>query len=437
MEFRSRFEEQVDVLLSARIERFAVALIDIDHFKRISDCYGSATGEAFLLKAAERIARLIRPSDTLAPLGGDKFLLAFAPLESDDDLADAINAISQGLREPFIIDGHEIFTSASIGVCCYPAHGRDAPTLRRNADLAMSRVKRDGRDGAALYDPGFTEADSTRALAEQRLRQAIHDRRFCCAFQPKVDIVTEDVVGVETLVRMIGEDGEVTGPGAFVELAIELGLIDDLTLLVVHRIVELIDLINEAFGPKTTISFNVAAKQSSDVAFMQAVVDILRETSFANRLIVEVTEEAFLAKNLFQTRVLPMLREIGVRVSIDDFGTGYSSLSTLADITADELKIDRSFITNIHQRPRNQIVLKAIESLGTALNMSVIAEGVETFEELLYLKTATHIRYVQGYYYSKPLMLEDFTPLRRRDEARKPGDVRGASGRQRDGRQLR
>ena len=154
-------------------------------------------------------------------------------------------------------------------------------------------------------------------------------------------------------------------------------------------------------------------------------------------MIVEVTEEAFLAKSVFQTRVLPMPREIGVRVSIDDFGTGYSSLSMLADITADELKIDRSFITDIHERPRSQLVLRAIESLGHALNMSVIAEGVENFEELHYLKTATGIRYVQGYYFSKPLLLDDFSPLRRKEDARKAAESRGASGRRRDDRRSR
>jgi EAL domain-containing protein (putative c-di-GMP-specific phosphodiesterase class I) len=162
---------------------------------------------------------------------------------------------------------------------------------------------------------------------------------------------------------------------------------------------------------------------------MHAIAESLDETNCASRFIVEVTEDAFVAKNKFQTQVVPMLREIGVRVSIDDFGTGYSSLSALADITADELKVDRSFITNIHQRPRSQIVLRAIESLGGALGMSVIAEGVERIEELDYLKTATAIRYVQGYYFARPMMLEDFPlPRRAAGEHRAPGG-REAPGR--------
>ena len=428
MENHRQFEEQVDKLLATGIARFAVALIDIDNFNRINDCYGNSRADAFLAQAAARVARRIGSSDVLARIGGDQFLLAITQFESRDDLADAINAISQALRDPFIINGLEIFSSASIGVSLFPEHGRNSRTLRENAELAMREVKNAGKDGAAIFEAAIGQSASARAQAEQRLRQAIHDHRFRCAFQPKVDIATEQVVGVETLVRMIGDDGETHGPGSFIDLAIELGLIDDLTLLIVHEIINSIDLINEAFGATTTISFNVAAKQASDVDFMKRVVAMLRESGFAHRLIVEVTEEAFLAKNLFQTEVLPLLREIGARVSIDDFGTGYSSLSTLADITADEIKIDRSFITDIHRRPRSQIVLKAIESLGAALNMSMVAEGVETPEELLYLKAATRIRTIQGYYFAKPMLLDRLTPLKRGAEAR-DGDARRYDGR--------
>jgi predicted signal transduction protein with EAL and GGDEF domain len=317
------------------------------------------------------------------------------------------------LKEPFIVDGLEIFSSASIGVSSHPEHGLNYETLRRNADRAMHQVKRDTKGAAALFHHDFQESETARVLAEQRLRLAIQDRRFRCAFQPKVDINSEEVIGVEALVRMLDEDGELHGPGSFVDLATELGLIDDLTHLVVCQIANSIDLINEAFGLRTTISFNISAKQASDVDFMHSIAESLKETNCSDRFVVEVTEDAFVAKNRFQTQVLPMLREIGVRVSIDDFGTGYSSLSALADITADEIKVDRSFITKIHERPRSQIVLRAIESLGDALGMTVIAEGVERIEELLYLKSATRIRFVQGYYYARPLLLEDFSLTKR------------------------
>ena len=171
-----------------------------------------------------------------------------------------------------------------------------------------------------------------------------------------------------------------------------------------------IDLIDATFGPEVSISVNVAAKQAGNPTFMQSFAAALEATGCPTRFVVEVTEDAFVAKSHFQTEILPMLRQIGVGISIDDFGIGYSSLSALADITADEIKIDRSFITDIHKRPRSQGILRAIESLSDALGMTVIAEGLETFEELAYLQAATRIRYAQGYYFSKPIFLDDMKP---------------------------
>jgi EAL domain-containing protein (putative c-di-GMP-specific phosphodiesterase class I) len=253
---------------------------------------------------------------------------------------------------------------------------------------------------------------------EQRLRLAIRDRRFCCAFQPKVDIRSEEVIGFETLIRWRDDDTEIQPPGAFIGLAIELGLIDPITHFVLGEAVNSIERLDDAFGCGTKIAVNVAAKQAGDVAFMRLFVENLKASGHANRFIIEVTEDAFIAKNQFQTQVLPMLRNVGAKVSIDDFGTGYSSLSMLADITADEIKVDRSFITDIHQRPRSQSVLKAIESISHALGMTVIAEGIETFEELAYLQGATRIRYGQGFYFAKPFFLEDHAKAKRvlRDE---------------------
>jgi cyclic di-GMP phosphodiesterase Gmr len=202
----------------------------------------------------------------------------------------------------------------------------------------------------------------------------------------------------------------IQAPGTFINLAVELGLIDELTHLVLAEIVKSIDLINETFGPDTTISINVAAKQAGNPEFMRPFAQALEATGFPGRFLIEVTEDAFVTKTHFQDEILPIFRKLGVGVSIDDFGIGYSSLSALADITADEIKIDRSFITDIHTRPRSQGILRAIESLSEALGMTVIAEGIETFEELAYLQAATKIRYAQGYYFSRPIFLEELKP---------------------------
>jgi EAL domain-containing protein (putative c-di-GMP-specific phosphodiesterase class I) len=179
---------------------------------------------------------------------------------------------------------------------------------------------------------------------------------------------------------------------------------------VLAEIMRSIDLIDDTFGTGVGISINVAAKQAGNVAFMTSFAQALEKTGCPTRFIVEVTEDAFVAKTRFQAEILPILRRLGVGISIDDFGIGCSSLSALADITADEIKIDRSFIVDIHKRPRSQGILKAIESLSDALGMTVIAEGVETFEELAYLQAATRIRYAQGFYFSEPVFLEGLQP---------------------------
>jgi predicted signal transduction protein with EAL and GGDEF domain len=328
------------------------------------------------------------------------------------------------LKRPFHIEAFEVFTSASIGVSVYPEHGLSYEALRRNADSAMYRAKSGAKGGAAFFDSDMGQTVAARMELEQRLRLAIRDRRFCCAFQPKVDIRSQEVIGFETLIRWRDDGTEIKPPGAFVGLAIELGLIDPITHFVLGEAVNSIDRLDDAFGTGTKIAVNVAAKQAGDVAFMRLFVENLKSSGCAERFIVEVTEDAFIAKNQFQTQVLPMLRNIGVKVSIDDFGTGYSSLSMLADITADEIKVDRSFITDIHQRPRSQSVLKAIESVSHALGMTVIAEGIETAEELAYLQGATRIRYGQGFYFAKPFFLEDHAKARRvlrNDYAFQPG----------------
>ncbi|HTF78738.1 MAG TPA: EAL domain-containing protein [Bradyrhizobium sp.] len=390
--------------------RFALAFLDIDNFKHINDYYGHAIGDALLVEVAKRVGLDLRESDMLSRISGDEFLLLLNPIQSEHEVAEYIHFVLQRLRAPFFIDGSEIFASTSIGVSFYPEHGRNFDELCQNADIAMYCVKNDGKGAVAFFDASMEREALARMKVEQSLRLAILEKRFCCAFQAKVDIRTQDIKGIEALVRLRDDDGIIQAPGTFINLAVELGLIDELTHLVLAEIVKSIDLINESFGADTTISINIAAKQAGNPDFMGAFAQALEATGYPARFMIEVTEDAFVAKTHFQTEILPMFRRLGVGVSIDDFGIGYSSLSALADITADEIKIDRSFITDIHKRPRSQGILRAIESLSEALGMTVVAEGIETFEELAYLQAATKIRYAQGFYFSRPIFLEELKP---------------------------
>ncbi|WPO44360.1 putative bifunctional diguanylate cyclase/phosphodiesterase [Tardiphaga sp. 42S5] len=406
---------------SGETSHFALAFLDIDNFKHINDYYGHSVGDALLVQFAKRLALDLRGTDMLSRISGDEFLLLLNPIQSQQEVAEYLELLVQRLRAPFFIDGSEVFASASIGVSLYPEHGRNYDALHQNADIAMYRVKNETKGAAVFFDSSMESEALTRMATEQSLRLAILDKRFCCAFQPKVDIRSLEIKGIEALVRLRNDDGVIQAPSTFINLAVELGLIDELTHLVLAEIMKSIDLIDETFGATASISINVAAKQAGNPEFMRAFARAIEETGCPMRFMVEVTEDAFVAKTHFQDDILPMFRALGVGISIDDFGVGYSSLSALADITADEIKIDRSFITDIHKRPRSQGILRAIESLSEALGMTVIAEGVETFEELAYLQAATKIRYAQGYYFSKPIFLEELQP-----QARISSDLRSA-----------
>jgi c-di-GMP phosphodiesterase Gmr len=409
---RRVIEHRVNSLLKqgAAGDKFALAFLDIDNFKHINDYYGHGIGDALLVELAKRLLRDLRDSDMLSRISGDEFLLLLSPVKGIDEVAEFIRGLLERLSAPFFIDGSEIFASTSIGISLYPDHGDSYDVLRQNADLAMYRVKNEGKGAALFFDAGMEHEAMARTKIEQSLRLAILEKRFCCAFQAKVDIRTREIMGIEALVRLRDDGGVIQAPGTFINLAVELGLIDELTHLVLAEIVKSIDLINETFGPNTLISINVAAKQAGNVEFMRSFAQALEATGFPQRFMIEVTEDAFVAKSHFQHEILPIFRKLGVGISIDDFGIGYSSLSALADITADEIKIDRSFIVDIHKRPRSQGILRAIESLSEALGMSVVAEGIETFEELAYLQAATRIRYAQGYYFSRPIFLEELKP---------------------------
>lgn len=409
---RRVIEHRANSLLRGETQAsFALAFLDIDNFKYINDYYGHGAGDTLLIEVAKRLGLHLRDSDMLSRISGDEFLLLLNPIQSPQEVEEYIHFTLHRLKAPFFIDGSEIFASTSIGVSLYPEHGRSYEQLCQNADIAMYRVKSDGKGAALFFDASMEREAQARMQIEQSLRLAILEKRFCCAFQAKVDIRTQDIKGIEALVRLRDDEGVIQAPGTFINLAVELGLIDELTHLVLAEIVRSIDLINDTFGPNTSISMNVAAKQAGNPEFMRSLAQALEATGYPQRFMIEVTEDAFVAKSHFQDEILPIFRKLGVGISIDDFGIGYSSLSALADITADEIKIDRSFITDIHKRPRSQGILRAIESLSEALGMTVIAEGIESFEELAYLQAATKIRYAQGYYFSRPVFLEELKPV--------------------------
>ncbi len=338
--FRSAYFDELTGLPSRRViehrannlltrhsgQGFALAFLDIDNFKHINDYYGHAVGDALLIELSKRLGRDLRDSDMLSRISGDEFLLMLSPVESQQEVAEFMESTLERLTAPFFIDNSEIFASTSVGVSLYPDHGQSFDVLRQNADIAMYRVKNNGKGSVVFFDAGMEREALARMKIEQSLRLAILEKRFCCAIQSKVDIRTQAVKGIEALVRLRDDEGVIQAPGSFINLASELGLIDELTHLVLAEIVKSIDLINDTFGAEATISINVAAKQAGNPEFMRSFAQALAETGFPKRFMIEVTEDAFVAKDHFQAEILPMFRKLGVGISIDDFGTGYSSL---------------------------------------------------------------------------------------------------------------
>ena len=386
-------------------QSFAVAILDINKFSQINAFHGNAAGDALLSKIAERLGGELGPDEMLARSGGDEFCLLL-PGGGAKEILDRVERIVARVGDPYYIDGSEVFTSALAGISQWPRDDAAPEGLRQKALAALAEAKRGSGAPARLFQPELDKAELSRARLEMSLRSAIRDRRIGCAFQPKVDFRAGRIDSLEVLMRWRDEDDIWRSPGEFLDLAHKVGLTNDITRLVFEETLASLDAIGEAFRPGLPLGFNISALQAGDPRFMRGFADTLAASGQAHRFVVELTEEAFLPASQFQARVLPMLREIGAKISIDDFGSGYSSLSTLADITADEVKVDRSLITGIDRRPRSQSLLRAIESIGEALGTEVIVEGVETAEELAYLVEFTRIRVAQGYFFSRPVMLD-------------------------------
>lgn len=389
---------------------FAFAVLNLDGFKQINDYYNHTVGDNVLKFVASIVqGTLTRENDSLARISGDEFLLILE-LDSPDEASARLEKVLEEIRRPVFSGAQKIFLSASIGAAIYPVHGHDYSSLNRAADSALNRAKFSQRGSYCFFDPAIDGMDSDRMVLEQRLHSAVRDRTpLRAAYQPKVLIARDGharVIGFEALARWVDDAGVVHSPSVFIELAAELGLLDEITLIMLERIASDLPSLRSVYGDDIGVSFNASAQQIGNPAFVDKMLKTIEDLDIAPSLILEITEDVLIGAQQFQDRVLPKLRYSGVRVAIDDFGTGYSSLSVLTDITADELKIDRAFVASIHDRMRSQSVLKAIDSVGRALEIAMVAEGVETREELDYLISNTHISVIQGFFFGRPAFAE-------------------------------
>ncbi|MBS0589888.1 MAG: EAL domain-containing protein [Proteobacteria bacterium] len=404
---RTHIREQINVRLANKSPGgvLALAYVDIDGFKHINDMHGHAVGDALLMEVARRIQAELRSADLLGRISGDEFIIAFDPVDERADLARFVQRIQSRVQLPMPIENAEVHPSISIGVAFYPEHGLDYETLRRHADLAMYRVKSGMKGGVSFFTHDLGRNASQKLIVERRIKHAIDAREFHCALQRKVNIRNGAIVGFEALARWVDADGVAHEPSTFLSIAAKLDLLDDITEHVVTDLLRHLPALDAKFGSHLRYSVNISAAQAMNIPFMLKLLRRISHAERHGRFTLEITEESFASSGPFLTHILPTLRACDISVSLDDFGAGYSSLAKLSELIVDEIKLDRSLVASIHQRPRSQVILRAVESLGATLNIPIVAEGIETNAENDYFLEHTGIAIGQGFLYHKPQLL--------------------------------
>jgi len=390
--------------------KFAVLFMDLDSFKRINDTLGHDIGDLLLKVVSERLRETIRPSDmvsrsehaNLARLGGDEFTILIPDLECVDDALNVAHRVRDAMRRSFLLDGHEIFVTASIGISLYPEDGEDCTSLLKYADTAMYHAKNCGKNNAKLYSSALTTQIMSHVKLEVGLRKALQNNELYLLYQPQFDVPTARIVGVEALVRWRHPELGVIPPNDFIPLAEETGLIVPIGAWVLHTACHQARAWQRQCHRALRVAVNLSARQFKDEGLAQTVLAVLHDTGLDPRMLeLELTEGTLMDDALATMATLEQLRGIGVYLSIDDFGTGYSSMNYLKRFDVRALKIDKSFISGLPQDSENAAITRAIIAMAHGLKLAVVAEGVETGEQLALLQQYG-CDLAQGYLLGRP-----------------------------------
>jgi diguanylate cyclase (GGDEF)-like protein/PAS domain S-box-containing protein len=384
---------------------FAALFLDLDRFKIINDSLGHMVGDQLLVGIAHRLEACLRPGDTVARLGGDEFTILLEDLASTEDAIDVARRVQEAVTQPFNIGGHEVFTTASIGIALSNTGYERAEDLLRDADTAMYRAKLEGKKRHVVFDKAMHDRAMELLQIETDLRRALTRKEFFLNYQPIVSLETGRILSFEALVRWRHPERGLVGPGDFIPVAEETGLIVPLGLWVLNEACrQMREWQREGFADEAmTVSVNLSSRQFSQADLIEQISSALRESGLrAGNLKLEITESMVMENIDTAIDMLTQLRGLGVGLSIDDFGTGYSSLSYLHRFPIDTLKIDRSFVTQMTDNSENAEIVRTIVTLARSLDMSVVAEGVETADQLRQLGELG-CDYGQGYLFSRPV----------------------------------
>ncbi|MDT4739306.1 GAF domain-containing protein [Bradyrhizobium sp. WYCCWR 12699] len=393
--------------------RFAVLFIDLDRFKVINDSLGHEAGDLLLLEVANRLRGALRASDVVARLGGDEFVVILDQCGEIDDVQHIATEILAALAQPMELAGHECHTTASIGIAMYPANGSDAQTLTKNADMAMYLAKEDGKNGYRFFSKEVKTQSIERLSLESALRRALERGQFSLNYQPKVEMETGQITGVEALLRWNHPELGNVSPAQFIPLAEETGLIVPIGRWVLNEACAQAMAWQRRGLLPLSMAVNLSPRQFADEHLLQDVDEALAASGMSPVLLqLEVTESMMMRNVGRALKVLDAIQSRGIRLAIDDFGTGYSSMSLMKHFPIDTIKIDRSFVRDLPQDSEDQAIAQAIISMGKALGMTVVAEGVENAEQEAFLRTHGCDE-MQGFLISKPVPAREMAELLR------------------------
>nr|WP_256657950.1 EAL domain-containing protein [Pseudomonas sp. 2FG] len=392
-------------------KQLAVMFLGLDRFKRINNALGHPIGDALLKSAAECLVAMVRKSDSVFRHGADKFVLLLADVTHPQQSVGIAEKLLAALRMPQCIAGHDLNITASLGISIYPDDGEDAETLIKKAEAAMQHAKENGRDDFRFFIPDMNLRAREQQSIEEGLRHALERHEFVLHYQPKLNLESGAITGAEALIRWQHPDRGFVSPAQFIPIAEDSGLIVPISQWVLREACRQARAWRDADLPPLSMAVNISPLEFRNKDFLEGICAVLHETRLEPRYLeLEITEGALMQDVESTGSVLRALRDMGVRLSIDDFGTGYSSLSYLRRFPVDVLKIDQSFVRDIGTDAHDAAIVSAIIGMGRSLKLQVIAEGVETQEQLAFLQ-AHRCEEGQGYYFSRPVAADAFATL--------------------------
>ena len=400
---------QAITLANRHQTQVAILFLDLDNFKHINDSLGHATGDKILQSVTKRLKDCVRESDTVSRQGGDEFVILLADNKNSNDAAVSAQKILDELKAIHTVDKNQLHITTSIGISLYPTDGLDAETLLKSADTAMYYAKEKGRNNYQFFIPDMNNRATQRLIIESNLRHALEKQQFTLNYQPKVNLITGQITGVEALLRwQHGEWGEVM-PDTFMPVAENSGLIIPIGRWVLRHACKQAKIWKNKGIEGITVAVNISAQEFLQKDLVETIRATLIETRLEPHFLeLEITESVLMRDAEYSKKILLQLKQMGIKLAVDDFGTGYSSLSYLQQFPIDVLKIDQSFVQNIESAKDDSIIVSAIINMANSLKLNVVAEGVENSSQLAFLKKH-HCKEGQGYFFGSPLTVDQFS----------------------------